>query len=281
MFESGFTAFPTSWAVAAASHSGERVHLEVVRRILDKARFDEDALGNTPALPLAPSVAAEALRAGGRAARSAALSRSHASMLSTSVANGWDAHAYLALQPIPPEVDRGVHRRSGRWRRPHRHRRVRCADGDGDADRAGVRRAHAGDPGSRPSTWRCGCIPSSWPAPGKDTSLDASGRRLVAKGGAEGVHVAAHRDGRAVAVKVADGAERARVPVTLAALRSLGFDVDGIPVPPILGRGHPVGENPGARRQVPGRKWLRRELKSAGPPLSCTPASRPNRARTT
>jgi L-asparaginase II len=65
---------------------------------------------------------------------------------------------------------------------------------------------------------------------------------LVAKGGAEGVHVTAHPDGRAVAVKVADGSERARVPVLLAAMRSLGFDVDDVPVSPILGHGRPVGE---------------------------------------
>ncbi len=65
---------------------------------------------------------------------------------------------------------------------------------------------------------------------------------LIAKGGAEGIHVAAHPDGRAVAVKVADGSERARMPVMLAALRSLGFDVDDVPVPAILGHGRPVGE---------------------------------------
>ena len=34
-------------------------------------------------------------------------------------------------------------------------------------------------------------------------------------------------DGRAVALKIADGGERARLPVMLAALRSLGFDVVG------------------------------------------------------
>jgi hypothetical protein len=28
----------------------------------------------------------------------------------------------------------------------------------------------------------------------------------------------------------------------LAALRSLGFDVDAVPVPPVLGHGRPVGE---------------------------------------
>ena len=42
---------------------------------------------------------------------------------------------------------------------------------------------------------------------------------LLAKDGAEGVQVAALPDGRAVAVKIADGGGRARTPVTVAALR--------------------------------------------------------------
>ena len=65
---------------------------------------------------------------------------------------------------------------------------------------------------------------------------------LLVKDGAEGVQVAALPDGRAVAVKIADGGGRARTPVTIAALRSLGVDVaaDAI-VEPILGHGEPVG----------------------------------------
>jgi L-asparaginase II len=74
-----------------------------------------------------------------------------------------------------------------------------------------------------------------------DTSLMRRVPGLVAKGGAEAIYVAAHPDGRAVALKVADGGERARLPVMLAALRSLGFDVDAVPVPPVLGHGRPVG----------------------------------------
>ena len=65
MVDAGFAAEPDELAVAAASHSGESVHLEAVRRILANVGLDEHALGNTPALPLAPAVAAEVLRAGG------------------------------------------------------------------------------------------------------------------------------------------------------------------------------------------------------------------------
>ena len=45
---------------------------------------------------------------------------------------------------------------------------------------------------------------------------------LMAKDGAEGVFAAALPDGRAVALKIADGANRARPPVMVAALRALG-----------------------------------------------------------
>ena len=47
---------------------------------------------------------------------------------------------------------------------------------------------------------------------------------LLAKDGFEGVQVAALPDGRAVAVKIADGANRARVPVTAAALARAGVE---------------------------------------------------------
>jgi L-asparaginase II len=67
---------------------------------------------------------------------------------------------------------------------------------------------------------------------------------LLAKDGADGVYAAAMADGRAVAVKIADGASRARTPVMLAALGTLGIDMSGVPddlAPPILGHGRPVG----------------------------------------
>ena len=47
---------------------------------------------------------------------------------------------------------------------------------------------------------------------------------LLAKDGFEGVQVAALADGTAVAVKIADGADRARMPVTLALLARAGVD---------------------------------------------------------
>ena len=56
---------------------------------------------------------------------------------------------------------------------------------------------------------------------------------------------AALPDGRAVALKIADGGNRARPPVMLAALRALGIDtsaVEPLVVELVLGHGHSVGE---------------------------------------
>jgi len=68
---------------------------------------------------------------------------------------------------------------------------------------------------------------------------------LMAKDGAEGVFAAALPDGRAIALKVADGANRARPPVMVAALERIGVDVSDLAprvAERIFGHGSPVGE---------------------------------------
>ena len=77
------------------------------------------------------------------------------------------------------------------------------------------------------------------------TDLMAGIPGLVAKDGAEGVFAAALPDGSAVAVKVADGATRAAVPVLVAGLRALGVEAEvlsRLATTPVLGGGVPVGE---------------------------------------
>jgi L-asparaginase II len=67
---------------------------------------------------------------------------------------------------------------------------------------------------------------------------------LLAKDGAEGVYAAALSDGSAVAVKVADGTDRARTPLLLDGLRRVGVHAEALAelaVAPVLGGGHPVG----------------------------------------
>ena len=67
---------------------------------------------------------------------------------------------------------------------------------------------------------------------------------LLSKGGAEGVLAVAVPGVGAVAVKIDDGAMRARVPVLVAALAVLGVDaaaLDELAETPVLGGGGRVG----------------------------------------
>jgi L-asparaginase II len=67
---------------------------------------------------------------------------------------------------------------------------------------------------------------------------------LLIKSGAEGVDAFALADGRAGAIKIDDGAARARTPVTVATLRTLG--AEGVPAElttgPVHGGESIVGE---------------------------------------
>jgi L-asparaginase II len=74
-----------------------------------------------------------------------------------------------------------------------------------------------------------------------DTQLMRAVPGLLAKGGAEGVVAVAVPGAGAVAIKIEDGAMRARTPVLLAALRRLGVEVPDMREL-ILGGGEPVGE---------------------------------------
>ncbi|WTT96215.1 asparaginase [Streptomyces sp. NBC_00076] len=67
---------------------------------------------------------------------------------------------------------------------------------------------------------------------------------MACPGGYGVAAVAALPDGRSVAVKIADGADRARVPVTAAALARAGVDPAALTEfagQPLLGGGRPVG----------------------------------------
>jgi L-asparaginase II len=67
---------------------------------------------------------------------------------------------------------------------------------------------------------------------------------MMAKDGADGVFAAAFPDGRAVALKIADGGDRARPPVMVAALERLGVDVADVAAmveERIMGHGRQVG----------------------------------------
>jgi len=233
-------------ALAAASHSGEPDHVAVVRSMID----DLSLLGCPPDLPLSEPAAHALLRAGqGPTRLTMNCSGKHAAMLATCLVNGWPTDGYLEVtHPVQRAVLHGIEELAGQ------HVRHVAVDGCGAPQHAltltGLAGAYArlatGDGPSaqvadamRTHPWYVG-------GTGRDvTRLMEGVPGLIAKDGAEGVYAAALPDGSAVAVKIADGAARARTPVLVAALRALGCEapvLDELATTPVLGGGRVVGE---------------------------------------
>ncbi len=238
-------------AVAAASHSGEPMHLATVQAILAAGGLSEADLANTPALPYAPEAQAQWLRAGGVASSLAQnCSGKHAAMLRTALALGAPTRGYTSIDhPVQRAAARGIEELSGE---------LIAATG---VDGCGAPVAAISLVGLARAFSRMVLAPADT-APGRvaramsrhPMHVGGTGRDItafmsalpgaIAKDGAESVHALALPGGHAAAVKVADGSERARAGVVLALLRHLGVsdEVQLAATPaPILGGGHPVG----------------------------------------
>lgn len=232
-------------AVAAASHSGEPEHLVVVRRILAGAGLSEADLRCPPMLPLDESVAHALLARGGQpSALTMNCSGKHAALLACCVANGWPTASYLdPAHPVQAAIGATVEQLAGE---PVRHVAV---DGCGAPQHAltliGLARAFSRlvrDGSEVASAMRA--HPQLVGGTGRDvTTLMRLVPGLLAKDGAEGVYAAALPDGSAVALKVEDGAARARTPILVAALGALGVGgLAELATTPVLGGGRVVGE---------------------------------------
>ena len=252
MLEAGLDLPDDLLALVCASHDGRAMHIEGVRRILEGAGLDESFLSNTPDLPLAADEAERVLRAGGaRSSIQQNCSGKHAGMLATCRCAEWPVDSYLDEgHPLQRAIVEGVTQLS---QRPVSHIGV---DGCGapthvlqlvDLARA-FRAIASGSAGA--SGDRIFSAMTSYPemvgGPGHATTSVIRGvPGLMLKDGAEGVFAGALSDGRALALKVADGANRARPPVVRAALRMLGVDVSGVDQrafeSEVLGHGARVG----------------------------------------
>ena len=251
MLRCGLDLDDAALAVAAASHSGEQVHLDLVRRILAGAGIGEDALRNTLGVPLNESAAAEHLRAGGGKDRlHHNCSGKHAAMLATCASAGWPLETYLDVHhPLQVAIRDTVEDLAGE--------RVAAVAVDGCGaplfalSLSALARAFAalvtaprGTPERRVAD-AMRAFPHVVGGTGRDvTALMAGLPGLLAKDGAEGVYAAALAGGSAVALKIDDGGDRARCPVLVAALRRLGADAPAfheLAETPVLGGGRPVG----------------------------------------
>jgi len=234
-------------ALVCASHNGEPPHLEGVRRILAGCGLTEDDLRCPEALPIhAPSARAAA------APRRITMNCSgkHAGMLATCVRRGWPTAGYPdPAHPLQRAIAGAVAEAAGQ------PLTVTGIDGCGAplfalsltalaGAFAGLVTAAPGTPARRVAD-AMRAHPFMVAGTGReDTRLMSAVPGLVCKAGAEGVHAAALPDGRAVALKIGDGAERARLPVMVGALRALGVTepgLDELAEEPVYGGGQVVG----------------------------------------
>ncbi len=238
-------------SLAAASHSGEERHLAGARRVLELAGLTESDLRNVPDLPFDPVVRDSWVGQGRLPSRLAQnCSGKHAAMLYTCVLNGWSLDDYLDPgHPLQQAIAEIVEDLTGQ-----RVARV-TVDGCGAPLFAislhGLARAAARITTALPGTPEARVADAmrehAEMASGSGRDVAALMRAvpgLLAKDGFEGVQVAARPDGSAIAVKIADGADRARVPVAAAALARAGVAprlLTEFAGEPLLGGGEPVG----------------------------------------
>ncbi|WMD10122.1 asparaginase [Streptomyces sp. FXY-T5] len=238
-------------SLTAASHSGEERHLAGARRILELAGLTEDHLRNVPDLPFDPVVRDAWVREGRLPSRLAQnCSGKHAAMLYTCTLNGWPLENYLDPgHPLQQAIAEIVEDLTGQGIAGV------TVDGCGaplfSLSLHGLARATARIANAAPGTPEARVADAmrehAEMASGSGRDVAALMRAvpgLLSKDGFEGVQVAALPDGRAVAVKIADGANRARVPVAAAALARAGVDPGLLAEfrgEPLLGGGEPVG----------------------------------------
>lgn len=244
-------------ALAAASHSGEKIHVEGVREILAGAGLGEGDLQTPEDYPLDDAERDELLRAGGARDRiHMNCSGKHAAMLATCVARGWDTTSYLDPEhPLQRTIRETFADVTGGP--------VTKATTDGcGAPLLGTtlrrlatgfaRLATATDGPERAVADAVRTHPEYVSGTRRDeATLIRAVPGLIAKAGAEACYVAALADGRAIALKIEDGGIRARAVVMAAVLQHLGWDTgEGIDTAavrrtgevPVLGGGRVIGE---------------------------------------
>lgn len=216
-------------AIAVSSHSGTERHVSLARSILDKAHVDVACLRCGPHPPLHdPSAEAMLCRGEKPTALHNNCSGKHAAMLAVCQDQGWDLETYDRLDhPLQRMICATLARVTGipeasieagvdgcgvpAWRLPLSAQARALAHLAQDAAFARIVEAMCSHPELVAGEGRF------------DTLLMKACPHLVAKAGAEAVHVGADcRSGLAWAVKIADGNRRAIPPVVLKLLERHG-----------------------------------------------------------
>ncbi|MGN9810645.1 asparaginase [Micromonospora sp. BQ11] len=242
---------PADVALVSASHAGEEFHLARVGALLARAGLDESALHCPPELPVGEEAREAVLRAGGGPTRTQMnCSGKHSGMLLTCRAAGWPLDGYWRPEhPLQERLLQAVEEFTGE--------QVAATGVDGcgapvfAVSLTGLARAFLrlvdAEPGTEPRTVADAMRTHPEIVGGTradDTRLMRGVPGLLAKVGAEGVIAAAVPGVGAVALKIDDGAARARMPVLVSGLRRLGVTapvLEEFAEVPLFGGGLPVG----------------------------------------
>ncbi|HEX2145723.1 MAG TPA: asparaginase [Glycomyces sp.] len=244
-------------AIASASHRGEPFHIAQVRSVLASAGLGEDRLQCPADMPSDPGARHIVAAEGGDAGRVYMnCSGKHAGMLAACTAAGWDLATYRDPDhPLQRLIAATVEELTGDT--------VAAVGVDGcgapvlAVTLAGLARAFARLVEAPEGTNERRVADAMRINPklvdgtrGPDHRMMSALSGLLAKGGAEGIHVLAAPGVGAVAVKIDDGAGRASTPVALRAItQTLGLavpeetkpEIDALLWPEILGGGQPIG----------------------------------------
>ncbi|MGC4817949.1 asparaginase [Micromonospora sp. DT63] len=242
---------PADLALVSASHAGEDFHLARVGALLHRAGLDASALHCPPDLPVGAAAREAVLRAGGGPSRvQMNCSGKHSGMLLTCEAAGWPRDGYWRPEhPLQQGLRAAIEEFTGE------QAAAVGVDGCGAPVLAVSLTGLAGaflrlvdaEPGSVPRTVADAMRAHPETVGGTqadDTRLMRGVPGLLAKVGAEGVFAVGLPGVGAVALKIDDGADRARMPVLVSALRRLGVDAPVLTEyaeVPLFGGGLPVG----------------------------------------
>ncbi len=257
MLEAGLDLPPDLLALASASHSGEQMHLDGVRRLLERVGLTEKDLQCPVDWPMIDSVRDKALRAGDEPSRLYMnCSGKHAAMLATCVTNGWDTATYLSPDhPLQQRIVETFARLTGE------PVSVVAVDGCGapllSTSLTGLARAFrtlavATEGPERAVAEAIRSHPELVSGSTRDElTLLSAIPGAIGKAGAEACYAVALPDGRAFAMKIDDGGARARPVVMAAAMERSGvLELPGVDADAVrrtrehvlLGGGVPVGE---------------------------------------